>query len=390
MKPFINFRSETRRLLTLHNAGVYSFTQESKRIKQKIYNTPTDFDPQLPIYLNDEEDESMLLSGSAYELAEKFKKQFQKNIREVLLVRLISTLEVFLVDMVREVFLKRKDLFHSNSKIEFSQNELLASDSITSIWTKIINKECRRLQNQGLIETKKFYYKNFDIDFNNFSEKISTIQKIHDIRHLLVHRLGKTDNEYRHKYNTKQRAVNVSSEVFYEAVNTIKAFGEFINKECLVLISNSNIKQKTDSKTNAYLKVFWLSDDEPSVFDKNYSFFVEDNFIRLRDIVKNISYNEQEVEIEFIGNTQFIRSYFKTIKKLEKAGELKILKKSIRSDKRNNVTINVMELVGKELSEQPFPLDIHKTIANKLNLKPALVYDAIRKIIETSTLNNGS
>ena len=82
-----------------------------------------------------------------------------------------------LIEMVKEIFLKRKDLFHSGNKIEFNHGELLSSENISALWTKLINKECRRLQNQGFIEVKKYYRNNFNIDFNNFKDEIGYIDR---------------------------------------------------------------------------------------------------------------------------------------------------------------------------------------------------------------------
>ncbi|MEG2985499.1 MAG: hypothetical protein RR835_12415 [Peptostreptococcaceae bacterium] len=59
---------------------------------------------------------------------------------------------------------------------------------------------------------KKYYKKTFDINFNDVQVKIEDkiysakeIEHMHEIRYLIVNRLGATDEKYRTKFEVKRK-----------------------------------------------------------------------------------------------------------------------------------------------------------------------------------------
>jgi len=373
-----NFKSEFRRIITLYNAVIYSFKIARNEIGDKIYNPDIKFDPQKKIYRDDIEEEMYLISGNAYELRNCFNKRFQRNIREVLLVRLISLLEVYLVETVKEIFINRKDLFHLNKKIDFNYNELLASKNITNLWTKLISKESRNLQNQGFIEIKKYFYKNFSIDFNNF-EEISLIEKYHDIRHILVHRLGKYDQQFQHKYQTTERTVNIKDDEFNKFIEILSKKSKFINDHVSLLINNKNHSKCSDHEIYN-LKICILDDDAYNYIDNDFCFFKDEKLNRLRDILLQKSMEDNYVTFKLSSSNTVLKEYRRIIKGCEKKGLLKIIKSTNKA--KVEVSETIKEQVKSELPSKPYPVDIHKTIAKKLSISNSITYQAI------SDLNN--
>jgi len=125
------------------------------------------------------------------------------DLRQLVLIRLISILEHYLINNIKYIFTETKDPFKSALKIEFQYQELLSYKSLTDIFNKIITKECRQLSSGGFQDIIKYYKSKFDIDLNSFFSSQTRMFQYHDIRHLFVHNLGKTDKQYRKKYNTK-------------------------------------------------------------------------------------------------------------------------------------------------------------------------------------------
>ena len=124
----------------------------------------------------------------------KQRKQMDRMLSELTLVRLVSVLESFLVGAVRDVFVISKTPFMDPSlRIEMSQEELIANNSPSKIYKRIIDRETRRLSSGGFKAVIKFYKRRFNIDLPAISPGYSALQGYHDRRHLLVHRLGRTD-----------------------------------------------------------------------------------------------------------------------------------------------------------------------------------------------------
>jgi hypothetical protein len=68
-------------------------------------------DPSLPVFLPSEPE--VKIAGNHYELLQRLKSQFPRYVRETIFVRLVTTLEVFLVDLAREILMSRIDLLQT-------------------------------------------------------------------------------------------------------------------------------------------------------------------------------------------------------------------------------------------------------------------------------------
>ena len=150
-------------------------------------------------------------------------------LREVVFVRAISALEVFLVDSLKTLFLERPDLFHVKGEVvEFQTSEVLSSSSIAPLKAKILDCLSRRLQNQGFEEVVK-YYRKFGVLFEQSGVSPQSLSEVHERRHLLVHRLGKTDAIYRHKHNVTMARVTVDEAYLLESLTAVRELCRFVN-----------------------------------------------------------------------------------------------------------------------------------------------------------------
>jgi hypothetical protein len=320
-----NFFREIRRLRALYNVVIYSFSGEGKEINRKINTKKIDANEKVYLYNNPQE--KYLIAGNSYEFANKLNSGYLKTLREVIIIRAISALEILLIELIRETFLHKKELFNTGQKIEFNQSELLSSNSISNIWSKIINKECRNLQNQGFKEISKYYKKAFLIDFNQAPLKVTEIQYIHDIRHLLVHRLGKTDSQFRHNYKTDKKIIQITEEEFYDFMDKIECFGNYVSEKVRLLIENSDEQRFSDDVELKCLLVVVNNSDIPNkLFSSDFSFISEENVYLLNDILKSYEKNENEISVSLAGYKKVINDYISLVKAAAKKKELEVIK----------------------------------------------------------------
>ena len=161
--PLRRFQTESARLKSLYVAAQYSYGQSARDLTRRI--KAGEVDPREPVKLTSGQLHEAGVDVNAFALLRRMETQFPKYLRETVFVRLISSLEVFLLDVVREIFLERRDLFQAdNRRMDFSYAELLSASSVTELWSKLINRDIRTLQNQGFKEVVKFYRNRLGID----------------------------------------------------------------------------------------------------------------------------------------------------------------------------------------------------------------------------------
>lgn len=129
------------------------------------------------------------------------KSTYPNMLRQLVLINLITVLEVYFTNVVREI--AKRDLAPfkpENEKVDYMRNHLLNFSAIKGIENDLIEKDIRKLTSGGLEESQKFFLKRFDIDFKNIGIDYSEIEEIHERRHLFVHRNGICDALYARTY----------------------------------------------------------------------------------------------------------------------------------------------------------------------------------------------
>ena len=147
--PLQKLYIELQRLKNMYFTARFSFEQTSKLVINQIRKS--EIDPKDPLSIKID-DKNYVTAQDGYTFLRQTKSQFPRYLRETILVRLITALEVFLIEVVRELFLYRRDIFYSDRQIQFHQREILSVNSITEIWSKVLKFELRKLQNQGFKE----------------------------------------------------------------------------------------------------------------------------------------------------------------------------------------------------------------------------------------------
>jgi len=233
----------------------------------------------------------------------------------------------------------------------------------------------------------------------------------HEIRHILVHRLGKVDKKFRKKYGYNEGTISLTEEFLITAINDISKFcisakkalnnylkDELINQNSKVKVGSSYIQCSVKSKI-----VF------PFFISPEFEFWHKDELRAFKDIQSNIKNSGNRLHIELWGHSDLLSSYIKELKQIVFGnGKYRKLKykrmdwedyiESLSKQKQNG-QINggnkfieeklfkptqegILILKVKELlPEQPWKKGIHKKIAEQLNIPNGRASKAIQKLI---------
>lgn len=318
------------------------------------------------------------------------RKEVAKNrtetfLRELILVRVISALEIYLVDIVRDIFLVTKAPFMDKSvRIEFSQEELIANNSPTSIYSKIINRETRRLTSGGFNEFIKYYKKRFSIDLSSIEPGYKVMNEYHDRRNILVHRLGYTDESYRRKYNSSQKKVAVDPEYISGLLDDIDRFSSQVAGKVESFISEHDF-DGISHKSKLVADIHFLKEKVPACLQPNFQFWADDEYVVMTDLLTETSPAEDgRTRYYFSGSDRALNHLKRKLKKEQKNLNISIIYAvdRVREErKRKSIPNHQIDAIKNELPDQPWPRGIHKEVARKLGLSNGLVSAAIDILI---------
>lgn len=327
-------------------------------------------------------------------------QSLEKTLNQQTLVRAISALKVFLVDIFRDIFIITKIPFQDQSKIhQYNQSQILSIKSTSELFNQIINKECRSLSSGGFNEIIKAYKRKLNIDLLHIPPGKQKMIEYHEIRNLIVHKLGRTDFKFRKQYNiTNKAGISIECEYLTNCIKDIKDFAEQTHK--LVINKLNEIETPNLKQTFFERQVKWhiqilKSNTNLDFLNSEFEFWVDDEFEILRDIlIEKKALSENEFELTLAGAKRQIKAYYSYLKyaKRKKIINIKIIEdinepnsvnETIQKIKQNPIHIeeDTLELIRQELPKQPWETGIHKKVAEKLGLKNKIVKTAIRVLI---------
>lgn len=326
---------------------------------------------------------------NAFSLIHRLSTDNIKKCKELALIRSISALEVYLIDSIHEVFCSNKSPFMKEIVVEYHLGEILACSNIEQLHEKYIENICRQLHSGGFDHVKKFYKSRFNIDFTKFNTSIDStnygltqIQQYHERRHLIIHRLGKTDEQYRKKYNSSETAIRLDENDLAIFLKVILSFAHHINGKMEEYITTNPPENSVE------IKVEIIDTDVIEIFDPSFSIPVKKNTsLPLSVLLKGKEYESDSVFIiKLHGTFMYIRKYYKMLQKVASSGRIKILSYETVSqipDKRKikQYAWADVEKVIELLPEKPWPKNIHKEIAQNLGWSNAKVFGIINNIV---------
>ncbi len=332
LNSFQQFNRELEQLRKLHKIGSFTFSNTESYLGFQIEQKKIIGDKPLMF-------RRFAFKETADEVRGYLSKYSSEYLRELIFIRIISALEAFFIDTIRDVFIYTSEPFKNrDSKIEFSVGEILSYDSLDELFNKLLARDRRSLTSGGLSETEKYYNNVFDVDFNNFGINYHSIKEFYDRRHLFIHSLGmaedgvrilaKTDEQYRARYGTKEKGLDVSDEYLENCMNMVGKFISYVHNELVVKITKPQWKSKKDkdeAKSNLHLIINVIEKEIPE-FDPAYRFKVGEKVYTLSSILESIEIKGDEIELKLIGWEALLHSYYKFIKKLKVVGKIKSIK----------------------------------------------------------------
>lgn len=379
---------EIERLRALCSAVPHAFDLV---VQQSLQSTSTPSDHHKP-FIMPEGDSSEPVAKNIYQLKHRLERQLPRYLREAAYVRLISALEVFLIDLTREILTQRRDLLGKiGTTAEFEYVRLVSFTSLSDLFSTIINKECRRLQNQGFVEIVKFYQRIVGI-------KISDIQggnRLHEMyerRHLLVHRLGKTDEKYRHTYNTQARAISVDDQYLMEAFATVLAFCMELRNRAHGLLAHPE-PQRGEPSVTITIEAVPFSKRAQEALSERFSFadLSGERFVRLKDIEFNRTSTHGSIRLVLKGDNEHLKQYLRHLKKLVRKDELQLIetvkdRHELRDHKRekllSSLSSDLVKRVEALIPQQlPLPTSFYRDAAAQLSLSVGKTREIVQAII---------
>ena len=278
-----------------------------------------------------------LVAKNFSNLEHRFKKTHQSYLRELLLVKLVSILEVFFSDITREILVSRKDMLKhiylrrgkegDNHAPKFSNDQLLSLKAISDVENKLIAHESRAISNKSFAKLEKYFKENLKIDFEKFIGDTNSLEKAYHTRNLLVHRLGRTDLEYRLSNKTGETKVTVSKRFLIKLAILTQEFAEFVSSEAERLISWQATLNIHDLITCiADISVEPLSKKGTRVLQRDYRFVQNDQLFLLKDFWHGYVTDEDIFVLNVRGRTKEIKAYLKALKQHKRSGDLRIIR----------------------------------------------------------------
>jgi len=387
MKAFSIAKAELSSLLKLYDSTLYAYSQVDELLRYKAYCKYNRQDGQVDSDLK-------LITPIKFKLKKSFKNRLHEQMRELIFVRLVSVLETYLVDTLRDIFLKTKRPFYDqNSKVDFTQAELLSSKSISTVYSKIINKECRKLTSGGFNEILKYYRSRFHIDLAAIPPGKTAMIEYHERRHLLVHRLGKPDKHYKKLYSCSDKKLNITEDYLSKCFFDFEKFISNVHLKVTECVNkHKNIESDFFGNPSICYRIMLLRPDVPPMFQENFQFWVADEFVLLSDIAYEIKHIDDSIfELFLRGKSEILYAYSKHIRRCEKRGQViaTVLSRSgIIEKKPPVVNEELIASVKDSLPEQPWPKGIHKDIAKSIGSSNRKVSAAINILIERKEFFN--
>ncbi len=255
-------------------------------------------------------------------------------LRELIFIRIISALEAFFTDSLRDVYVHTTAPFkNQDSAIQYTAGEILSCRSLDDLQNKILARDRRKLTSGGIFEAEKYYKKIFDIDFVAHAT-YGSIKEYYDRRNLFVHSLGmsesgvrliaKTDRQYKVKYKTSSRELEVPGPYLSSCISDVGSFAADIHTGLIEIITRHEEQEDDDldePRNRLSLKIE-LKAINLKEFEPRFRFKLGDNVYSLSTFIESHKKTDQILEMVLIGWEGALSKYYNLVKKLKSEGKI--------------------------------------------------------------------
>lgn len=245
-ESFTTFKNNIKDSKHIFDITLHLYNQEVLALKDKL--------PELSSKVDTIKTSTNLIEHSAVSLYNRLQTKYPNKLKQLLLINLVTSLEVYLTDVILEVFNRDIKPFKVDENVNYQRNYLLNLGSIDELKENIIKKDFRNLTSGGLTQIVKYYKRIFNLDIKTLGIDFNDIEEIHTRRHIYVHRNGLADDEYCLKYPSDGIKVNsyINSDNQYviDSFNKVSNFGGLINRQLLKKFpeTDRNIKYKLGNR----------------------------------------------------------------------------------------------------------------------------------------------
>lgn len=310
------FKLNIKELKQLYDITYHLYLQEHERIKELL---PTSRPVETVTT------QVGIVNHGLNSLFQKTQKKYPDKLRQLILVSSITTLEVFLVDLIQEISKRDTTPFNEQAPVEFTKGQVLNSPSIADLKKEIISRDLRKLTSGGFTEIRKYYQKKFQIDFNNLNVPIKQLEEIHTRRHLHVHRNGVCDKEYVNKYPkmgyTVGSKILITHDYLKESLEKLSEFAQAVNKAVLTKypdyntgFTHYNKKIPINSKVVQQKLMLELRIRSKSFDIESYLKSLTHKSHKLEDYIAQISVKDRLCIAIIVGEPPIITKFFTTLK----------------------------------------------------------------------------
>lgn len=315
-------------------------------------------------------------------------RSFEKNIsflgRELIYIRIISALELFLVESVRDIFKHTSEPFRNNHKrVELNYSQILNISSVSEVRNHLLHKETRPLSSAGYEDVVKYYKQQLGIDISSIGVGLQKMKYYHQIRHILVHRLGKADKKFKKEFGFNKTYIQVTEDLLINLFNDVYIYAEKVSDKVVKLINDNTTIEVYKQFKGERLRIEFDSKitDKVNFLEPEFHFWVGDEVFYLEDLGVHILSKGSRYIVEIWGESEILKSYKKNAKQRLRTSKHfeNILIQPIPHPKVFNESIILA--VSKLLPKSGlWPNDIRKNIATQLGISNNNV-DRIIKIL---------
>ncbi|MCD8425017.1 hypothetical protein LNJ40_06885 [Tenacibaculum dicentrarchi] len=361
MTAFANFNKELKRLREFYQATIYAYNQTDyflmlkKQHSKELINLDIKIEKQPNFYRKKKSNTTSVN---------------EKNLSEIIFIRVITALEVYMRDSILEIFKKNKLPFKKLEKdLKFNYKELLSFKSTADIINKLIKSELREVKNGGITELVKYYNNTFGLNISITSPEFKKLLKYHDQRHIFVHRLGKTDDIYRKKYESIN-SLSIDEDYLMTCINDFTAFGNQIEELLEIQFENEYYKIQQSRKPEKKIRFsVEILKGKPEIFNYNYEFWIDDQPVMFGNILRNREdIDPKKFIISVAGKNRVIENYIKIVDKFASKNKIKVEYLIKKKKQLPLLSKETLFKIKEQLPSIPWGINIIDEISNELNL----------------------
>ena len=372
MTAFANFNQELKRLREFYQATIYAYNQTDyfltlkRKYSEGLINLDIKIEQQPNFY---RKKKSSATSAN------------EKNLSEIVFIRVISALEVYMKDSILEIFRKNKLPFKNLKKdLKFDYNELLSFKSTADIINKLIKTELKEVKNGGISELVRYYNNTFDLNINITSPEFKKLLKYHDQRHILVHRLGKTDDVYRKKYESNIFTLSIDEDYLITCIDDFNAFGNQIEELLEIKFKDEYYKILQSKKPEKQIRFsVEILKGKPEIFNFNYEFWIDDQPVMFGNILRDREdIDTKKFIISVAGKNREIENYIKIVDNFASKNKIKVEYLIKKKKQLPPLSKETLFKIKEQMPPIPWEINIIDEISNELSLSKR---DVIRGLI---------